>query len=153
MKLSRALVLGGTGFVGAALARELSRRGLSVDALGSGALDLAAAGAHDKLAARLDAATVLVAAFRAPSRLPPEERCSADLAMTANVANAAAVRPAATWLPPRLAEVISDTAPTPSASVDTPTSGVSKPQTMKRTPTKSTCASTGQWEKGLRADG
>ena len=72
----------------------------------------------------------------------PTTTCAAPqmIAMIASVVNAAAVRPAANWPPPppRLAEVISATAPTPSASVDTPTSVVSRPQTTKRTPTKST---------------
>jgi hypothetical protein len=38
----------------------------------------------------------------------------------------------------RPAEAINATAPTPSASVEMPTTTVSRPQTMKRTPRKST---------------
>jgi hypothetical protein len=52
--------------------------------------------------------------------------------------NAAAVIPAATCPPLRLADAIKDTAPTPSASVERPTTTVSKPHTTKSTPRKST---------------
>src|SRR5262249_21340291 len=55
----------------------------------------------------------------------------------------AGVRPAATSAPPlRADEAITATAPTPSASVDNPSSVVNSPQTMKRMPTKSTCVFT-----------
>src|SRR5262245_46388227 len=73
--------------------------------------------------------------------------------MMASVVKTAAVRPAAN-LPPslRFAEVINATAPTPSASVDTPTSVVSNPHTMKSMPSRSTCGATiGLWtlDQGL----
>src|SRR5262245_42759125 len=73
--------------------------------------------------------------------------------MMASVVKTAAVRPAAN-LPPslRFAEVINATAPTPSASVDTPTSVVSNPHTMKSMPSRSTCGTTiGLWtlDQGL----
>src|SRR6185369_5728464 len=60
------------------------------------------------------------------------------MAMIASVKKAAAVSPAATWPPLEFMDEASDAAPTPSASVDRPTSAVSAPQTMKRMPTKST---------------
>src|SRR6185312_1208425 len=70
----------------------------------------------------------------------PMKTCATPqrIAMIASVMKTAAVSPAATW-PPRAAEVASDTAPTPSASVETPITATSAPQTTKRMETKSTC--------------
>ena len=59
--------------------------------------------------------------------------------MSARAVKAAAVMPAANRSPPFAApDPISATAPIPSASVDSPTSVVSRPQMTKRTPTRST---------------
>lgn len=90
--MRKAVLLGGTGFIGRAVKRELESRGLTVDALGSRVLDLAAPGAHEALAKRLDENTLLVALFRASAKLEPWDRFSADLAMAANVARALETR-------------------------------------------------------------
>lgn len=90
--MRKAVLLGGTGFIGRALQRELEGRKLQVQVLGSRDLDLSAPGAHDSLAKRLDENTLLVALFRASSKLGPWERFAADLAMAANVARALEAR-------------------------------------------------------------
>ncbi len=91
--MRRAVLLGGTGFIGRALTRELEARGLSVDPVGSRVLDLAQAGAHLPLAQRLGEDVLLLALFRASSRVDPWARFSADMAMATNVARAVESRP------------------------------------------------------------
>lgn len=91
--MRKAVLLGGTGFIGRALTRELEARGLSVEALGSRALDLAAPGAHLSLAERLDGDTLLVGLFRSSAGMEPWARFAADLAMASNAARAVESRP------------------------------------------------------------
>lgn len=90
--MHKAVILGGTGFIGRALKRELEGRNLQAQVLGSRDLDLSAAGAHEALAERLDSDVLLVASFRASAKLEQWERFSADIAMAANVARALEAR-------------------------------------------------------------
>lgn len=57
---SRVILLGGSGFLGRALADDLERDGVPTLVLGSRDLDLAAAGAAEVLSGKLDAADTLV---------------------------------------------------------------------------------------------
>lgn len=84
----RVVLLGGTGFIGHALATELRRRGADVAAVGSADVDLTSADADAAVSERLDEGTLLVVAARTRQAADGSARFAADLAITAAATSA-----------------------------------------------------------------
>lgn len=95
MKPARALVLGHSGFVGAALARALTALGLAVEGLSTAEADLTdpAAAARACASAGPDTAVVLAAALTIDGREDSIELFEKNAAIAVNVARALAGRP------------------------------------------------------------
>jgi UDP-glucose 4-epimerase len=85
----RAVVVGATGFLGAALARHLAGLGHQVDGMGSGDLDLRAPAAAAELSARLGVHGVpVLCSALTPPRASSLDGFGENLAMVASVARA-----------------------------------------------------------------
>lgn len=91
----RTVILGGTGFVGGALAAELGRRGADVHAVGSSTVDLTAREADARLAGLLGPDTTLVVAARTRNAPDGPARFLADTAIVAAAAGAVNLAPPA----------------------------------------------------------
>ena len=87
MRLSKAVVLGHTGFIGRALTRELELQGLAVSGYSSSDLDLTKREDLSRLDGRLDAATILVlaSALTLDRAADTVDTFSANLAMAAHL--------------------------------------------------------------------
>lgn len=92
MSGSRFVVLGATGFVGAAVATEAARQGNEVVRLGSNSLNLLSQRASDDLASLLDERTILFVAIRARVGDDRWAIFRDDAVMVASVARAVARR-------------------------------------------------------------
>jgi nucleoside-diphosphate-sugar epimerase len=88
----RAIVLGGSGFVGSAIVRRLERAGWETVAMGMRELDLTAAEARERLAARLVPETrlLVLAAAATPDRVRGQPGYERNLTMANAVATAIA---------------------------------------------------------------
>jgi UDP-glucose 4-epimerase len=90
----RAVVLGGTGFIGGALATKLAAEGLDVQACGSADVDLRGPDVEHKLGRRLGPGTALVvSAAVTPPRGATLEGFEENVAMLGNVSRAVAAAP------------------------------------------------------------
>lgn len=90
----RVVLLGGSGFLGRAVERELTRSGLSVVSHSSKTLDLTRENAPDVLAGQLDTGTALVfASALTPDRGQTIASFTANVAMAATVARALELKP------------------------------------------------------------
>ena len=97
-RLTKALVLGGTGFIGAALTAELSRRGIPVAAHGSHTLDLASPSAGVRLRRLMDRSTIVFFLSRAPYSSAPWAGFAGDVAILATAAAALRSGRARKWI-------------------------------------------------------
>jgi nucleoside-diphosphate-sugar epimerase len=86
--LERAVVLGGTGFLGRALCTELHRLGFDVEPMGSRALDLGAPDAASHLRELTAGATLVLASAVAPPRGQTVDGLDANLAIVTSVVRA-----------------------------------------------------------------
>src|SRR5262245_17875030 len=90
----RVVLLGGSGFLGRAVGRELTRMGISVVSHSSKTLDLTRGDAADLLAAQLDqGAALFFAAALTPDRGQTIAAFTSNIAMAATVARALEQRP------------------------------------------------------------
>ena len=90
----RVVLLGGSGFLGRAVGRELTRMGISVVSHSSKTLDLTRGDAADLLAAQLDqGAALFFAAALTPDRGQTIASFTSNIAMAATVARALEQRP------------------------------------------------------------
>ena len=96
--MTKALVLGGTGFIGAALTAELSRRGIPVAAHGSHTLDLASPSAGVRLRRLMDRSTIVFFLSRAPYSSAPWAGFAGDVAILATAAAALRSGRARKWI-------------------------------------------------------
>lgn len=94
----RALVLGGTGFIGSAVAAELRRRCVPTVVHGSKTLDLASPGAGSRLRRLVDERTIVFLFSRAPYVSAPWAGYACDAAILATAAAAMRECPARKWV-------------------------------------------------------